>query len=377
MTTSPSVIDEWLHRCIRCGNCKYVFRDYSPSCPSGERFRFETYFASGRLRLAQATKRGLLKWDESLMRPIFACTTCGNCEVQCLAPHREHIVEIIEEMRASAVERLGALPSHARLRDSIANMHNPYNETHHARSLQALHALPDEAELVYFVGCTSNYRETVIRDATISVLKKAKVSFTVVDEFCCGSPLLRTGQRDLVADLASHNIEQFEAAGASRVVTSCSGCYRTMMRDYRSMGVRPSQRVLHASQLFNELLEEGRLVPKKGATMLDVTYHDPCHLGRHMKVYDEPRAVLSALPLELTEMPLIRENAFCCGAGGGVRAAFGEWSLDTARRRISQAASTGASAVVSACPFCVRNLRDAASGSTSVMDLSQVLDNMV
>jgi heterodisulfide reductase subunit C len=103
VTSDGSVIEQWLHSCVRCSNCKYVFRQYFPSCPSGEHFGFETYYASGRIWLAQALYNGELEWEPSLLDPIFACTTCGNCEIQCLAPHSEHIVEMIEELRARAV----------------------------------------------------------------------------------------------------------------------------------------------------------------------------------------------------------------------------------------------------------------------------------
>ncbi|MGY5858963.1 MAG: heterodisulfide reductase-related iron-sulfur binding cluster [Candidatus Thorarchaeota archaeon] len=235
--TETSAIEDWLHSCIRCGNCKYVFKDYEASCPSGEHFRFETYFASGRLWMAHGIMKGELEWDPSLIDPIFACTTCGNCEVQCLAPHRENIIDVIEELRCLAVKKMGALPAHQKFADRIESDHNPYGVEHHAQSLVNVHSLPTHAEVVYFIGCTSNYRENEIRDATISVLKKAGIDFTIVDEYCCGSPLLRTGQVDEVTELAEHNRHVIQESGAEKVITSCSGCYRTLSKDYDRLGL--------------------------------------------------------------------------------------------------------------------------------------------
>ncbi|MHA1908906.1 MAG: (Fe-S)-binding protein [Candidatus Thorarchaeota archaeon] len=370
---SLTTVNDWLHHCIRCGNCKYVFKDYIPSCPSGEHFKFETYFASGRLRIAQGIHKGELEWDKDLLDPLFACTTCGSCEVQCLAPHREHIVDVIEEIRAHAVDALGPLERHENFKSNIEQNHNPYGEEHHAREMKDIHNLPDTAEYVYFIGCTANYRETQIRDATISLLKKAGLDFTIVNEYCCSSPLLRTGQRSLPPDIAAHNINEIENAGAKRVVTSCSGCFRTMKRDYLNLGLDYQFEVLHTTELLEELLDSNQLTVKKSEDSV-YTWHDPCHLGRHMNVYDTPRNVMEKAGIKYLEMVQNRENAWCCGAGGGARAAYSDWSLLTAKTRIEQA--KGNTRLVTACPFCVKNLQDAADPEYEVLDLVEIIDRI-
>jgi len=380
LTAEPtlSVLEELLHHCIRCGNCKYIFRDYSPSCPSGEKFRFESYFASGRIWLARGLMTGELEWDATLLDPIFACTTCGSCQEQCLSPHRDYIVDIIEELRRLAIERLGPLPAHRAFRESVERNHNPYGEPHHGRSLARQHRLPDKAETVYFVGCTSNYREKAIRDATISVLKKAGIDFTIVDEFCCGSPLLRTGQIGPVKDLAAHNREAFQRAGAERIVTSCAGCFRTLREDYERMSIDLDVEVVHTSQLVRDLLRENRLHVREELKGI-VTYHDPCHLARHMGVYDAPREVLERIGLQLKEMRRSRENAWCCGSGGGVKAAYPDWSIEVASQRVEEALDTGAELLVSTCPFCKRGLRDgreATGRGPVVIDLVELVDRV-
>jgi len=367
-------IQDWLHNCIRCGNCKYVFRQYDDSCPSGRQFHFESYFASGRIALARALMTGELEWDKSLLDPIFACTACGSCETQCLAPHREHIVDIIEELRAEAVTNIGPLAEHSRFKDNIVQHHNPYGVEHHARKLSEQLGLPERAKAVFFVGCTSNYKETAIRDATLSVLKKTGVDFTIVDEYCCGSPLLRTGQRTEAHTLAEHNARVLSESGATSVITACSGCYRTLAKDYPELGVRLQANVVHTSQLVDQLLRRG-LLKVNSASAVGVTYHDPCHLGRHCDVYDAPRNVLRMLGYKLHEMELNRENAWCCGAGGGVKSAYPEWSVKTGSERIAQARTTGADTLVSACPFCKRNLTEAAGESMKIVDIMELVDS--
>ena len=375
LTEPSSSIQQWLYNCIRCGNCKYVFKEYGPSCPSGDHFLFESYFASGRLWIAHGIAKGELEWDESLMEPIFACTTCGSCEEQCLAPHAKGIVDVIEELRALAVEKIGPLDAHKKFRDSIESNYNPYGADHHSRDLVNKLGLPDKAPLVYFIGCTANYRENEIRDTTIALLQKAGVDFTIVDEQCCSSPLKRTGQVDLVHGLAEHNLSEFKRAGAQQVLTSCSGCYRTLTKDYTRIGLDLDLEVIHISQFLRDLLQEGKLSTKTNHD-LKVTWHDPCHLGRACNEYDAPRDVIYQLGVELVEMENTRNNSWCCGAGGGARSAFPEWSLETSAKRIAEAKQTGSHMLVTACPFCKRNLSDSSDDSLEVLDLSELVDRL-
>jgi Fe-S oxidoreductase len=370
-------IEEWLHSCIRCGTCKYQFLEYEASCPSGEHFGFETYFASGRIWLARGLQTNQIQWDDSLLQPIFACTTCGACEVQCHAPHQGHIIDIIEDLRRIAVENVGALEAHEKFRNYVEEYHNPYKAEHHSRRLVQEHNLPENADTVLFVGCTSNYRETQIRDATISVLKKAGVDFTIVDEFCCGSPLLRTGQNRIVSELMQHNADAIRSSGAKQVITSCAGCFRTLSRNYSELGLKLDVEIIHSSEMFRNLIRAGNLMIVSSAPDLKITYHDPCHLGRHMGVYEIPREVLSQLPVSVIEMKKNRDNAWCCGAGGGAKSAYEEMAISTGKARIQQAMETGAQKIVSACPFCTRNLRDAAgSDEIDVIDLAELVDEL-
>ncbi|MBD3407332.1 MAG: hypothetical protein GF411_14540 [Candidatus Lokiarchaeota archaeon] len=373
MTQETSPISEWLHRCIRCGNCKFIFRDYDKSCPSGHYHKFESYFASGRIWLARGIETEEITFDQSIVEAIFSCPTCASCEIQCQAPHRDHIVDIIEELRAKAVEAVGALPKHKGFLEKIRQHKNPYGETHHSRELAEKHSLPDEADTIYFIGCTSNYRTTSIRDATIQLLNISEIDYTIIDEVCCGSPLLRTGQRSEVPNLVTHNLQKFQEAGAKRVVTSCAGCYRTLKKDYQRYTNGLDIEILHISHLLPTLIERKKIPIKEEKSKLKITYHDPCHLGRHMNVYDAPRRLIDTIPVDLIEMHRNRENSWCCGAGGGCRAEFTDFSLETAKARIEEASKTGADTLVSSCPFCITQLNDANTSEMHIIDITQLL----
>lgn len=318
---------------------------------------------------------GELDWSDDIAEALFTCTTCGSCEEQCQAPHARSIVKIIEEVREQYVQKVGPLPRHKAFADNVAEHHNPYGNTHHARGIVAECGLPTRADTAFFIGCTSNYRETSIRDAAISIMKKANVDFTVVDEHCCGSPLLRTGQTDSVLELAKHNLAQFEAAGCRRIVTACAGCYRTLTQEYPGLLGSFDIEIVHLSQMIKELIKDGSLSIESEFPG-HFTYHDPCHLGRHGGVYEEPRDVMRLLRLDVSEMSLNRANAWCCGAGGGVRSAFRDMAESTARERIRQAETIGADHVITCCPFCVNNLTSSSDGEVDVSDLVEIVDRM-
>jgi len=204
-------IEKWVHYCISCSNCKSIYKNYEPSCPSGEKFLFETYFASGRMKLARALLFNKIKVSEDLVRGVFACTTCGSCEIQCQAPHQEHIIDVIEATREFIVEKLGHPASNQeRLVSTIADETklNPYNESHDDNSaIKEKYQLKDKAEFCYFIGCTATYREKEIRDATLDLFKKIGLDFTVINEQCCGSPLIRTGQTKQIKALSIYNVK--------------------------------------------------------------------------------------------------------------------------------------------------------------------------
>jgi len=182
------------------------------------------------------------------------------------------------------------------------------------------------------------------------------------EESCCGGRSYEIGYTGEFTKYAQHCIDTFNAIGVSKVVTSCSDGYATMKNLYPKVGTEMKFDVLHFTEYLSQLVNDGSLKLTKKVPM-KITYHDPCHLGRHLgenALYDTPRELLKGIPgIELTEMKRIRENAWCCGAGAGVSQANPELALWTANERLKEAKATGAEALVTSCAWCERNFKDA------------------
>jgi heterodisulfide reductase subunit D len=368
--------------CIKCGTCKMGYKSFAPSCPSGEAFLFESYWASGRIRTAIGIISRDLQWSEESRDPIFACTTCGACMDSCQAPHAHYIVDIIESLRELAVQNIGPGPNQEKLVERANNpeMCNPYGVLNSTNAdLKEKYDIPDKAEWVYYIGCTSNYRQMKIRDATIWLLKRAGIDFTLIDEHCCTSPMLRTGQVSSAKGFMNYNIEQIKKAGADKVVTSCAGCYRTFIKDFEKYGAEYDFNLYHTVELLKDLLDSGKMKIKSEYNKT-VTYHDPCHLGRHMGIYEIPREIYKQIPgVKLVEMKRNRNFAWCCGAGGGVKIGYPEWAVEVSNERLEHAKEVGAEVISSVCPFCRTNLSDANekyNGGFEILDLLEILDTL-
>jgi len=388
--------------CTHCGNCKY-FYEYgalenlaAPGCPQGDKFLFDAYMGSrGKIALAKGLLSGRIDFTDTVSHVLFTCTTCAACRSMCETDVRDYIIRIFEALRYEAWRAGVEIPAGIkRWRAHIAVERNPYMEKHAERTAwiprEIKEKLPKKARYLYFVGCTSSYRQKNIALATLKLLVNLGIDVTVSeDEWCCGSPLLRTGQWDLAKEFAEHNAQLMEEHGAEAIITTCAGCYRTLSKDYQEgppdgykdiLGVGFSGKVIHTIQLLEELIKKGE-IEFVGSFDKVVTYHDPCHLGRHAGVYDSPRSVLNAIPgLKLIEMKRARQYSFCCGAGGGVRGAFPEYSLETAAKRVREAEATGAEVLTSVCPFCWRNLSDAIQmigSKMKMMDITEILVDIV
>lgn len=230
--------------------------------------------------------------------------------------------------------------------------------------------------MIYFRGCLSRERLKEIPNATEELLKKAGINYKVLDnEGCCGSVLLRTGFKEDAKEVMQ---DTFRDINGEKVLVSCAGCYLTFKKDYPEV-LGKKVDVIHTSHLFFELINNGIIKPSVNSG--EVTYHDPCHLGRHMGEYETPRKVIKHYT-KLLEMDDNRENSRCCGAGGGVRSAFPDLSLEIASMRLDDAKSTGAKSLVTCCPFCILNLKSCQEDALEtipeddlmdIMDLSQFL----
>ena len=332
--------------CYQCGLCDTV-------CPWN---RVRTF--SMRKIIRQATF-GLTEIENEEM---WLCTTCGKCPQQC--PRGVKIIECGASLRRIATE-YGVFPASVKpvrvVAESLARNGNPLNEERGKRADWAkdlsVKTFTEGMEISYFPGCYLSYdpRLKKVAAATVNILNKAGVDFGILgpQEVCCGESIRKTGDEDLFKRLARDNIKTFIEHGVKKILVSSPHCYQTFKNEYPEF--RVNFEVVHISQFLAELIREGRLQPNKESGK-KVTYHDPCYLGRHNGIYDEPREALAKIPgLELNEMPESRANSFCCGGGGGRI-----W-METPRRerfsdvRLRQAMEVGAEVLVTSCPYCISN----------------------
>jgi Fe-S oxidoreductase len=223
------------------------------------------------------------------------------------------------------------------------------------------------AKMIYFRGCVAREKLGKIGNSTEEILKTAGIDYKILEnEKCCGSFLLRTGFVEDAKEVMKKNVLEI---GVEKVLVSCAGCYKTFKKDYKEI-LDVEIDVVHTSQLFNELIEKGTIQLKQ--INKKVTYHDPCHLGRHIEEYDAPRAIISRTG-NLVEMEFNREKARCCGAGAGVRSAYPEITQEIAGARLDDAKNVDAEMIITACPFCILNLDSVSLEKGYVLDISEIV----
>ena len=384
--------------CAQCGQCRvanWPSKGIFYSCPVYKTDlvpKFDPYFARGKNIILKGLFRGDLKLSQEISDLIFQCTLCGLCYEFCFNSLNENFdfplhgimdhVNVYEALRADLVEAGFPIESQVPMNKAMVELLNPYERDNKEKlnwteelDFKIKDAHKEDADTLYFVGCTSALTPKIQRvaKATAKIFNKLGINFTIFGEHevCCGSVAMRTGDRKAFKKVAEENTKLFRERGIKTIVTSCAGCYRTFKKDYgdKLNGIE----ILHSFEYFNNIIAERDINLKN----LDITttYHDPCHIGRHMGLYEEPRDLLSKLS-HLIEMKTNRVGAMCCGAGGGVRKGFPELSLEMAKDRVKEAEETDAKYLVSTCPFCWRNLNDAIISSGSnirMVDLVELL----
>jgi Fe-S oxidoreductase len=327
---------------------------------------------------------------------LWACTSCGACVEEC--PVDIEHVDAIMDMRRFQVMMESSFPAEAgTMLRNIENQGNPWGMRNDTRldwtsGLDfeipvVTDTIPDDVEWLYWVGCAGSLDDRAKRAtaATATVLHAAGLKFAVLGprESCTGDPARRMGNEYLFQEMAKANIETLSDAGVKKIVASCPHCFNTIANEYPQLGGR--YEVVHHSQLLSTLVAEGKLTPTDPVTA-KLTYHDPCYLGRHNDVYDQPRDVLDAIPgVERVEMHRHGKRGFCCGAGGARM-----WMEERTGKRINlertdEALGTGAEVIATSCPYCLIMLGDAVAqrkgegqaDGVVVIDLAQVLADSV
>ncbi|MGC2295552.1 MAG: (Fe-S)-binding protein [Candidatus Dormiibacterota bacterium] len=317
----------------------------------------------------------LLDWSV-MEETLWSCTTCGACVEECPVLI-EHVPAIVE-MRRSLVLEESRIPKEARQAlESLEQRGNPFGMAADTRMRWAeglevpLLADNPEAEYLYWVGCATAFDETnwPTARATVAILKAAQVSFAVLgeEEICNGDPARRLGNEYLFQTQAQQVVKKLGERAVRKVIASCPHCFNSMAREYPDLG--GDYEVIHHTQLLAQLLDQGRIELKESLRGGEITYHDPCYLGRWNGEYDAPRRVLQAIPgAKLVEMKRTRNEAMCCGAGGG--RLFIEETRGTRinRVRVQQAEETGAGTAALACPFCATMFTEGISSQEVAME---------
>jgi len=359
--------------CYQCGLCDIV-------CPWN---RVTTF--SMRKIIRQATF-GLTEIESE---DIWRCTTCGSCPQRC--PRGVKQIESGVSLRRIATEN-GIFPTSVRpirgISASLVAEGNPFNEDRKNRANWAeglsVKTFTEGMELLYFPGCYLSYdpRLKKVARATANILNRAGIDFGILGpkENCCGESIRKTGDEGLFKRLARENIKTFIDNGVRKILVSSPHCYHTFKNEYPEFMV--NFEVIHISQYLFELINAGKLVLNKEYGK-KVTYHDPCYLGRHHSIYDEPREVLKKIPgLDLHEMADSRRDSLCCGGGGGriwMETPKGERFSDL---RLEQAIGVGAEVLVTACPYCIANFEDSrltlnVTEKIEVKDITEIIGEAI
>lgn len=358
--------------CSQCAGCYYRgpivphnWRELPPpewsapqhKCPSFEYFKFRAYTAVGRGNLATIVfDNEQFPITDDLMKIVYTCTSCGMCSEICKAYQP---LTTIWALREELVRR--ETPRPKPLQKMEANIKSSNNIFGAKRKSKPLKGILYRGENIYFAGCTARFQQPEVTSATVEVLKATGMDIACLgeDEQCCGFILGHDGNTWLFEEQATQNIKALKEAGAKRVIVSCAHCYKALKNDYPLIvGILPFK-VVHIAELLAELIDSKKLKFTQ-ENKKKITYHDPCFLGRHSKVYNEPRRVLESIPgIKLAEMERNRQWSYCCGSGAKITSScYPEFTTATTKERLLEG-KKAADVIVTACTTCFSHMRKA------------------
>ncbi len=327
-------------QCSRCGYCQSV-------CPVYGATQRPAFNARGKMLLLKEIMDGKIDFNDDMIDTLFQCTTCAACHENC--PSGVNVPEIIKEARKDMVDVGSCHPAFVGMNEVLQKNTNIYAEDEPEDFDKERN---QKAEYVYFIGCVGQYREDEATEAALELLDRLEVDYTLIDEVCCTGVLEDVGHK-LNTNHTQKNIEMILATGAKTVISGCPYCFRTFKNkdefaELRDKGIE----IMHISQFLKDF-------DLGVSTDLKVTYHDPCDLGRHCGIYEEPRETLRKIAPNFFEMSHNHASSLCCGSGGGARGAYAKNSIGMAKNRLTEALATKADILVTECNSCVHNLSNA------------------
>jgi Fe-S oxidoreductase len=384
------------YTCADCGRCSDNCPAHAVGRPLSPRFisikardyAFQHYPLFGKSGNGQALIGNLYSEDE-----IWSCTTCGACEAEC--PLLVENIDKIVDLRRGMIDDGNVPQTLQKPLKALESRGNPYGKMEKKKAdwvkakdfqqtcdVKILNG-KTEADTLYFVDSITSYDDRMqsIARATARILHHVGENFGILGggERDSGHEVRRFGEETLFLALRDHNAEAIKASGVKKIVTADPHAYNALKRDYPD--VPP---VEHISQVIAAQVKDGKIefspVENRDAVY---TYHDPCYLGRHNQVYDEPRAVLDAIPgLKRVEMKRSRDRSFCCGGGGLMLFYEPKEQERMGVKRVQMAAEAGANVMVTACPFCMANIEDAIKvagleGKITAIDLAELVDRQI
>lgn len=425
--------DMW--KCSRCSLCKFPPLEqvksgkFYSSCCSMDYGYYHAWSGGGKIEMAFSLQKDRLKDITDEMRDaIFQCTLCGACDVSCKGNVGLDVLDTIFDLRRYYVKTKGLIPAHLKYVKNAEKYNNVYGEPHEERQnwIKETSAISNpNSKRLFFTGCTSSYRQKDMVQASVEILKLGNYDFKVSDdEHCCGSPIYRAGAVEEAIPYFEYNLDLFQKSDITEVVTACPGCYAMFVSEYPKFLDKKYKKIWekiefkHMTEVIEELFKDNQISLKERETNKTlVTYHDPCHLGRGGEpyvsewngekkkifnqiivhdpprnrkygangIYDTPRNILKRLKdIKFIEMFRIKEYAYCCGSGGGVKAAFPQMAENSALNRVEEAEwvlkdfeeENIDKILVSACPFCKTNLEECINKKNSnlrYMDINQLV----
>ncbi|MFX1410787.1 MAG: (Fe-S)-binding protein [Promethearchaeota archaeon] len=371
-----------LNECQQCLTC-------SGYCTIATSFNgIETWSSKGRMLISRGIMKGELTLSDKVVDILYNCTKCGLCFAQCFQDLEFH--EAILYLRHIIAEKNLVPQVFHEAANNIFEYGDPSamptnRRLSRIKNISELN-LPEKSDTLCWLGCTVATRTPKTAEAFINILNHINTEFTMLGtkEGCCGYVLISSGLWEEAKKVAVEVIERVEQTNAKTLITPCSGCYYTFTRLYPEiLGFNMPCKVLHTSQYIENMLKEGKL--KLKPLNINITYHDPCSLGRHCKVYNAPRNVLKAIPnLNLIEMPLNKNYARCCGGGGGLWTFNNQVSMESAYTRLKEdLIPKNVKLLTTACPLCQLNFRFASrmknfpKNSMQIYDITEIIESAI